>query len=76
MHADSRAVKSILSSKEEEHTLTEQLSRLKESNLTVVCNECRKEFKGAGARDQHTDETGHKDFHPKPASFPKKEGTE
>jgi len=54
--------------------MTEQLTRLKESNLSVICKECRKEFRGAEAR-QHTADTGHKDFYPKPASFPKQEGT-
>jgi hypothetical protein len=53
--------------------MTEQLTRLKESNLPLICKECREEFRGAEAR-QHTDDSGHKDFYPKP-SFPKKEGT-
>jgi hypothetical protein len=48
---------------------TEQLTRLQESNLPVICKECRKEFRGAETR-QHADDKGHKDFYPKPASIP------
>jgi hypothetical protein len=54
--------------------MTEQLTRLKETTLPLICKECHGEFRGAEAR-QHTDDSGHKDFYPKPASFPKEEGT-
>jgi hypothetical protein len=54
--------------------MTEQLVRLKESNLTVICRECRKEFRGAEVC-QHTELEGHRVFDLKPASIPKKEGT-
>jgi hypothetical protein len=54
--------------------MTEQLTRLKESTLPVVCKECRKEFRGAEAA-RHTIDAGHKDFYLKTASFPKREAT-
>ncbi len=50
--------------------MTEQLTRQTESNLPIICKECGKEFRGASAR-QHTEETGHTDFYPKPALIPK-----
>jgi hypothetical protein len=46
--------------------MMEQLTRLKESNLTVICRECRKELRGAEVR-QHTELAGHKVFDLKPA---------
>jgi hypothetical protein len=49
--------------------MTGQLTRLKESNLAVICKKCQKEFRGAEAR-QHTVNTGHEDFYLKPASIP------
>jgi hypothetical protein len=55
--------------------MTEQLRRLKESSLTVICRECHKEFRGAEVR-QHTEREGHEVLDLKPASIPKKEGTE
>ena len=56
--------------------MTEQLTRLKESNLPVICRECHTEFRGAEMR-QHTErEEGHEVFDLKPASIPKREGTE
>ncbi len=48
--------------------MTEQLTRLKDSNLPVICKQCRKEFRGAPAR-QHSEDTGHMVFYPKPASI-------
>ena len=48
--------------------MMEQLTRLKESRLPVICKVCRNEFRGAEA-SQHTIDTDHKDFYPKPASF-------
>ena len=54
--------------------MTEQLTRLKESNLPVICRKCHKEFRGAEVR-QHTEEReGHEVFDLKPVSIPKKEG--
>jgi len=41
--------------------MTEQFTRLKESNLTVICRDCRKEFRGAEVR-QHTGLEGHEVF--------------
>ncbi len=55
--------------------MTEQLTRLKETNLPLICRECREEFRGAAAARQHTHDRGHKGFYPKPASFPQEEGT-
>ena len=52
----------------------EQLTRLKESNLPVICRECRKEFRGAETH-QHTEHEGHEIFDLKLASIPKWEGT-
>ncbi len=43
------------------------------SNLTVICRECRKEFRGAEVR-RHTELEGHEVFDLKPAAFPKTEG--
>jgi hypothetical protein len=54
--------------------MTEQLTRLKESNLPVICRECHKELEGAEVR-RHTELEGHTVFDLKPASLPKKEGT-
>jgi hypothetical protein len=54
--------------------MTEQLTRLEESNLPVICRDCHKEFRGAEGR-QHTERRGHEVFDLKPASIPKKEGT-
>jgi|HubBroStandDraft_4_1064222.scaffolds.fasta_scaffold36420_3 hypothetical protein len=48
--------------------MTEQFTRLKESNLTVICRDCRKEFRGAEVR-QHTGLEGHEVFDLKPAVF-------
>ena len=50
--------------------MTEQLTKLKESNLTVICRECRQEFRGGEVR-QHTELEGHEVFDLKPASIPK-----
>jgi hypothetical protein len=52
-----------------------ELTRLQESNLTVICRDCRKEFRGAEVR-QHSEHEGHKVFDLKPASIPEKDGTE
>ena len=54
--------------------MTEQLIRLKESNLPVICRECHKEVRG-GEVSQHTELEDHKVFDLKPASIPKKQGT-
>jgi hypothetical protein len=50
--------------------MTEQLARLKESNLPVICKKCQKEFRGAEVC-QHTVDTGHEDYYLKPVSIPK-----
>jgi hypothetical protein len=60
---------------ERKKNMTEQLTRLKETNLPLICRECREEFRGAAAARQHTHDRGHKGFYPKPASFPQEEGT-
>jgi hypothetical protein len=53
--------------------MTEQFTRLKESNLPVICKECAGKFRGAETR-QHTDDKGHRDFYLKPASIPEIRG--
>jgi hypothetical protein len=52
--------------------MPEQLTRLKLSNLPVICTGCGREFR-AEAMNQHTRETGHENFYPKPISVSKKE---
>jgi hypothetical protein len=51
--------------------MTEELTRLKESNLPVICRECHKEFRGAEVR-QHTEREGHAVFDLKRASILRK----
>jgi hypothetical protein len=53
--------------------MPEQLPRLRLSNQPVICQKCGKEVRGEEMQD-HTRETGHEDFHLKPASIPKAEG--
>jgi len=55
--------------------MTEQLTRLTESNLPVICRECGKEFRGVEAR-QHTQQKGHEVFDLKLAPIPTEKGLE
>jgi len=47
--------------------------KLKLSAQPVICKKCEKEYRGE-EMNQHTLETGHKDFYLKPVSMPKKAG--